>query len=168
MAKATQVEEMTLSYNLFDLPSAQHKAGLAGLLLLIDSLQQRGLAPLPDVRNPSATSVRLTLARIRCRPFLMICMTRAQVERRYKSKWSGKAPKREESFESQDEKTGKIKRIKEYIYDVVEPKASFLEHHYPGDENGWLKLWRDMLWTTLRAQPATRKIYEQRAHAQPC
>lgn len=168
MAKATQVKEITLSYNLFDLPSAQHKAGLAGLLLLIDSLRQRGLAPLPDVRNPSATSVRLTFSQDSMQTVFDDLYDAAQVERRVKSKWSGKAPKREESSESQDEKTGKIKKIKEYIYDVVEPKASFLEHHYPGDENGWLRLWRDMLRTTLRAQPATRKIYEQRAHAQPC
>lgn len=168
MAKATQVEEITLSYNLFDLPSAQHKAGLAGLLLLIDSLQKRGLAPLPAVRNPSATSVQLTFSQDSMQTIFDDLYDAAQVERSSRSKWSKKAPKREESFESQDGKTGKIKTIKEYIYDVVEPKASFLEHHYPGDENSWLKLWRDMLWTTLRAQPATRTIYEQRAHAQTC
>ena len=49
MAKSTQATELTLSYSLFDLPSAQHKAGLAGLLLLIDSLRQRGADPLPDM-----------------------------------------------------------------------------------------------------------------------
>ena len=61
-----------------------------------------------------------------------------------------------------------MKTQKAYVYDVVEPKATVLEHHYPGDENGWLKLWRDMLWTTLRAQPKARGVYEQRANSEPC
>ena len=61
-----------------------------------------------------------------------------------------------------------MKKQKIYIYDVIEPKALFLEHHYPGDEKGWLKLWRDMLWATLRAQPTTREVYEQRANSLPC
>ena len=60
MAKATQETEIILSYSLFDLPSAQHKAGLAGLLLLIDSLRQRGTDLLPDISQLSATGVKLT------------------------------------------------------------------------------------------------------------
>ena len=49
------------------------------------------------------------------------------------------------------------------MYDTVIPKAAFLEHHYPGNENGWLKLWRDMLWNTVRGRPTTRLVYEERA-----
>lgn len=167
MARKTPMKEIALSYDLFDLPSAQHKAGLAGLLLLIESLQQRGVSPLPGVNNLSATSVHLTFSQDSMQTVFDDLYDAAQVERRFKSKWNRKVPKREEIFESQDEKTGKVKKIKEYVYDVVEPKASFLEHHYPGVEKGWLKLWRDMLWNTLRAQPRTRNVYEQRARAQP-
>ena len=168
MAKATQPTEITLSYSLFDLPSAQHKAGLAGLLLLIDSLRQRGADPLPDVSHLSATSAKLTFTQDSLQTVFDDLYDAAQVERTSKSKWSGKAPKRVEIEEKRDEKSGKVKKQKIYVYDVVEPKASFLEHHYPGDENGWLKLWRDMLWTTLRAQPKTRGVYEQRVNSDPC
>ena len=90
------------------------------------------------------------------------------VERHSKNKWSNKEIKREEVEEIQDEKSGKIKKNKIYIYDVIEPRVSFLEHHYPGDEKGWLKLWRDMFWSTLRAQHATRKVYEKRANHHQC
>ena len=168
MEKATHETEITLSYSLFDLPSAQHKAGLAGLLLLIDSLRQRGADPLPDVSHLSATSVKLTFTQVSMQTVFDDLYDAALVERASKSKWSGKSPKRVEIEEKRDEKSEKVKPQKIYVYDVVEPKASFLEHHYPGDEKRWLKLWRDMLWTILRAQPKTRGVYEQRADSDPC
>ena len=168
MAKALPATEITLSYSLFDLPSAQHKAGLAGLLLLIDSLRQRGASPLPNVSHLSATSVKLTFTEDALQTVFDDLYDAAQVEQRSKSKWKKKTPKREEVEESQDEKSGKVKRRKIYVYDVVEPKALFLEHHYPRDEKGWLKLWRDMLWSTLRARPTTRKVYEPRMDNLPC
>jgi len=43
------MKELTLSYNLFDLPTAQHKAGLAGLLVMIETMKRRNLEPLPEV-----------------------------------------------------------------------------------------------------------------------
>lgn len=169
MAKAVQEREITLSYSLFDLPTAQHKAGLAGLLLLLDSLRQRGTDPLPDVSHLSATNAKLKFTRDSLQTVFDDLYDAAQVEGRSKSKRAkGKAPKRVEIEEFQDKEGGQVKKRKIYIYDAIEPKALFLEHHYPGDENGWLKLWRDMLWATLRAQPKTRGVYEQRADSQPC
>lgn len=168
MTKTAQETAMTLFYSLFDLPSAQHKAGLAGLLLLIDSLRQRGVGPLPEVHDLSATSVQLTFSKDSMQTIFDDLYDAALVERTSKSKWSGKAPKRIETEENQGEKSGKAKKQKIYIYDVVEPKALFLEHRYPGDEKGWLKLWRDMLWIILRAQPKARGVYEQRLNSAPC
>ena len=170
MEKAPQVKEITLSYSLFDLPSAQHKAGLAGLLLLIDSLRQRGADPLPSVSHLSATGVKLIFTQDSLQTIFDDLYDAAWVETRQKSKrrTGKKQPKRVEVEEYQDEKSEKVKEQNFYVYDDVEPKAPFLEHHYPGDEKGWLKLWRDMLWTTLRAQPKTRGVYEQRANSLPC
>ena len=146
MEKITQETAITLSYSLFDLPSAQHKAGLAGLLLLIDSLRQRGTGPLPEVLNLSATSVQLTFSEASMQTVFDDLYDAAWVETRQKSKRTGKKkPKRAETEENRDEESGKVKKQKFYVYDEVEPKVLFLEHHYPGDEKGWLKLWRDML-----------------------
>ncbi len=169
MAKISQETEITLSHNIFDLPSAQHKAGLAGLLLLIDSLQKRGVGPLPEVRNLLATSVQLTFSKASLQTVFDDLYDAAWVEKPQKSKRTGKKkPKRTETEEHQDKKSGKVKNQKSYVYDDVEPKALLLEHHYPGDKKGWLKLWRDMLWATLRAQPKARRVYEQRADSYPC
>ena len=41
-AKSSDPSTVTITYDLFDLPTAQHKAGLAGLLLQIDSMKNRG------------------------------------------------------------------------------------------------------------------------------
>ena len=48
--KNSTEKSICLKYNLFDLTSAQHKAGLAGLLLLIKSLKKRKLEPCPIVK----------------------------------------------------------------------------------------------------------------------
>ena len=168
MAKATEETEITLSYSLFDLPSAQHKAGLAGLLLLIDSLRQRGTDALPGVSQLSATGVKLTFNRDSLQAVFDDLYDAAIVERTSKSKWSGKTAKRIETEEKRDQKSGKMREHKTYVYDVVEPKAAVLGYHYPGEEKGWVKLWRDMLWTILRAQPKARGVYELRANSEPC
>ena len=39
--KAAPGASVTVKYDLFDLPTAQHKAGLAGLLLQIESMKAR-------------------------------------------------------------------------------------------------------------------------------
>ncbi len=48
-SKAAKPAQVTITYDLFDLPTAQHKAGLAGLLLQIESMQSRKL-PAPVFR----------------------------------------------------------------------------------------------------------------------
>jgi CRISPR-associated protein Cmx8 len=167
MAKASQPSEISFSYSLFDLPTAQHKAGLAGLLLLIDSMQQRGLGPLPVVSDLGFTGVTLTFTQAAMQVLFDDLYDAEVRETESKQKWKGAPPKREEAVEISDPKTGKAKTNKVYVYDTVRPKAAFLEHHYPGDENGWLKLWRNMIWDTLRGIPTTRGVYEERAEGNP-
>lgn len=60
--KVKSPPELKIAYELFSLPSAQHKAGLAGLLLLIESLRWRKKKPLPNiVGGPTTTGVTLEL-----------------------------------------------------------------------------------------------------------
>lgn len=40
----------------------------------------------------------------------------------------------------------------------------FLQTYFPDGEGSWIKLWRDMIWKTLRGIPATRGVYEERAN----
>ncbi|MCI0559332.1 MAG: type I-MYXAN CRISPR-associated protein Cmx8, partial [Nitrososphaera sp.] len=163
--------EISLTFDLFELPTAQHKAGFAGLLLLIASLRGRGISPLPHVNGLTPTSVALTLNEETLQAVFddLYDAEWQEIESKAKRKRKGTEiePKREQTVEQPDPKTGKVKKTKMFIYDAVVPKASFLEHHYPGDEHGWLKLWRDMLWTTLRGRDKTRLVYKERADKKP-
>ncbi len=56
MSKDDPAETLVLEYNLFDLPTAQHKAGLAGLLLMVESMKRRRMENVPDVRSATRSS----------------------------------------------------------------------------------------------------------------
>src|SRR5438874_678269 len=107
MAKTPESTEISLCYHLFDLPTAQHKAGLAGLLLLIDSLQQRGLGPVPIVNDLTGISVQLTCTRAALQTLFDDLYDAELREAESKTKWQGKEPNREETRETTDPKTGK-------------------------------------------------------------
>jgi CRISPR-associated protein Cmx8 len=57
------MNELVLDYNLFDLPTAQHKAGLAGLLIMIESMKRRGLKPLPKVLKLTANQAAISFTK---------------------------------------------------------------------------------------------------------
>src|SRR5260370_31666863 len=68
MAKKSTPEVVEIRYDLFDLPTAQHKAGLAGLVLAIRSLKERSekdpKAILPEsvpeiIEGPDDTGVKV-------------------------------------------------------------------------------------------------------------
>jgi CRISPR-associated protein Cmx8 len=63
MNEKAEQESLTLRYNLFDLPTAQHKAGLAGLLVMIESMRRRELEPLPEIVDLSPTGAAISLTR---------------------------------------------------------------------------------------------------------
>jgi len=62
MSNKTEGETLVLDYDLFGLPTAQHKAGLAGLILLIDSMNARKLSPVP-IAEYDATTARISFTR---------------------------------------------------------------------------------------------------------
>jgi CRISPR-associated protein Cmx8 len=78
-------------------------------------------------------------------------------------------PKRVETREIVDPKTNKTKTVQLFIYDQVVPRGSFVDELDTGSDGKklWLKLWRDLVWSTLRAVPATREPYDARAEERP-
>ena len=169
MPKAPAPESITVEYRLEDLPTAQHKAGLAGLLLAIEDLQERrdrgvsGSAP-PRVVEEGATSATFEFNRESLKALLNDLYDAETVERQVKAKWQGKKPKRVDEVPATPPATGQEKR---FVYDVVRPTGHFLRR-YTGDEDpgGWLKLWREMLWAVPRSRPTTRLPYNRRAEGQ--
>jgi len=160
----TASASIVLRYDLYSLPTAQHKAGLAGLILMIESMKARHLAPLPKIRNrsPAGAEIEFTPDNLQAVFDDLFDASWAEVESRYK--WPGKTPKRIEAKSSSDGKKGEDKR---YIYDAVRPEGRFLQTYYPDGDGIWVKLWRDMLWSTLRGRPTTRGVYEERADRKP-
>jgi CRISPR-associated protein Cmx8 len=127
-----QAENVTLDYELADLPTAQHKAGLAGLVLHIRNLESRGIGPLPEVvelRNTGA-QLRFTL------PALQTLF--------------------DDLYDAETITTEKGKEI-------LQPKGAFLAFWLDGGSGSpWLKLWREMVWSTLRSRDRQRGEYKTR------
>lgn len=156
---------VTLKYDLYSLPTAQHKAGFAGLYVLLETLKQRRVTPLPDIVTDGEGTATVTLTKESLGTLFNDLYDAGWVETESKSKWADSTPLREEVRETTDPVTGKEKKEKIFIYNRVVPKASFLE--VIGSQEPWLKLWRDTLWSTLRGKPTTRIPYNERAEGKP-
>ena len=158
-------DSITLEYHLANLPTAQHKAGLAGLLLLIEDLRERGHDDVPEV-CVEQHNARITIAEPQLQTVFDDWYAADWVEVQSASKWSGKTVKRVETVEVEHD--GKKKNEKRYVYDAFIPAGRIFARLYPESAREiWLKLWRDMLWAVLRAQPATRGEFEARANGKP-
>lgn len=155
-------DTFTLEYDLFSLPTAQHKAGLAGLMLMIDSLEARKIEPRPIVESLRPDGARISFTLPAIQTVFNDLYDSEWVEVASGKKWKDKEPKRVE--DASVEVKGKIKVERKFIYDAVRPKGVFLQEYYPDGNGLWVKLWRDMLWNTLRGIPKTRLVYEERAH----
>ncbi len=162
---------LSLDYRLAELPSAQHRAGLAGLVLMLERLERlpgekRGTARVTHLDEAGA-SVELDLDGLRR---LFDELYAAGVEERAESNpRKGQPPLREEERETKDDK-GKARLKRFFIYEVTVPRAGLLLDLDPtsnGRSGHWVKLWRDMLWQTLRGVPATRAPFVDRAAGKP-
>ncbi len=162
-------DTFTLEYDLFSLPTAQHKAGLAGLMLMIDSLEARKIEPKPIIESLRPDGARISFTLPAIQTVFNDLYDSEWVEVASKQIWKDnkgkkKDPKRVE--EASIEVDGKLKVEKKFIYDDVRPKGTFLQEYYPDGNGLYVKLWRDMLWDTLRAIPTTRNDYKERAKGQ--
>lgn len=162
---AKKGDTFTLTYDLFSLPTAQHKAGLAGLLLMIESLKARKIEPWPIVEELSPSGARIAFTKESLQVLFDDLYDGDWEEVSSKTKWKEREPKRIE--EADVEINGKAKREKRFVYDAVRPKGAFLQMYYSDGNGLWVKLWRDMLWNTLRGIPKTRLAYEERAEKKP-
>ncbi len=171
---------VTVTYDLFDLPTAQHKAGLAGLLFQIEHMKEKSPKPkaIPKVLEQTATTatVEFTAESVQCLFDDLYAAENAEV--RSKSKWAGTEPLRVEEVEEEVEVEGKEgkdgkptkKKVKTryFYYLQVQPLGNALRQHIKNGTKDWLKLWREMLWAIPRGNPTTRKPYEERAAEKPC
>jgi len=170
------VDVLSLDYQLAELPSSQHRAGLAGLVMMVKWLERQ-----PSFKDSSEAICEFTrldelgAALLINLPGLealfneVYAASLEEQERPQPFRSKNKEiipPLREEERQETDLKTGKTKTKKVYIYPVVVPKGAFIadyDQSSDGNKGHWVKLWRDMLWSILRGVPTTRKPFEARA-----
>ncbi len=172
MAKAktkSLPEVVSIRYDLHELPTAQHKAGLAGLILQIESMKERKKSghlredlEIPEVSEQTASSATIRFNRASVQELFDDLYSAEVVEVKSASKWP--SAKLKEERPNPDPKEGEPKRY--FIYEVVEPSGPFL-HQFTDDKEAWHKLWRNMLWTIPRGRPTTRFPFNSRAAGQP-
>jgi CRISPR-associated protein Cmx8 len=173
------VDVLTLDYQLAELPSSQHRAGLAGLVLVVQWLERQpafkqkieegAICKLTRLDDKGAT-LELNQSGLAALFDEIYDASTEEQERPQPLKNKQKEvilPLREEEREETDAK-GKQKIKKVYIYPIVVPRGSFLadpsyDQSSDGKNGRWVKLWRDMVWSILRGVPATRKPFEVRA-----
>jgi CRISPR-associated protein Cmx8 len=174
------IDVLTLDYQLAELPSSQHRAGLAGSVSIVRWLERQ-----PEFREKVANGAICRITRLDANGATLeinqaglealfdeiyAASTEEQARPQLLKNSRTKAviePLRKEEREETDAK-GKVKTKKIYIYPVVVPGGSFLvDSQYDKSSDGknghWIKLWRDMVWSILRGVPATRKPFEARA-----
>lgn len=163
-AKPAEPTEVVVRYDLTDLPTAFHKAGLAGLILLIDSLKTRKVVTDDEAKyDLSATAATVTFTELGVRKLMDDIYDARTIEVAVKSKWQGAKAAREPTAAEREAGTP-------FVYSVVQPRGQFLHDYYPEmpEEKSWLKLWRDMLWATIRPRDKNRLPYQERARGESC
>ena len=155
---AAEPEAVTIAYDLADLPTAQHKAGLAGLLLQIESMRARQLAAPdyePDKQRP-VTCVHVTFTKV---------TTQALFDDAYSASvnlewYSTKKPKEELRGERTREVRGD--KLKEFAYDTTRPLYPAVAQLLGdgGSGSAWLKVWQAMTWGVPRGVNTTRIPFE--------
>lgn len=181
-SQPTAADLLKLDYQLAELPSSQHRAGLAGLMLIVKWLERQpndspfkqkiehgAICTLTRIDAKGAT-LELNQSGVEALFDEIYAASTEEQERPQPLKNKQKEiipPRREEEKTITDDK-GKTKTKKVYIYPVVVPAGSFLadpgyDKSVDGKNGHWVKLWRDMVWNILRGVPATRKPFEARA-----
>jgi len=170
---------LELDYNLAELPSSQHRAGLAGLVLMVKWLDRlkksdsklTGISNLTRIDDHGAT---LQIDQTGLQELFNETYAASKEEQGRDAVLKNKKkevipPLREEQKTITDPKTGKSKEKTVYIYPVVVPRGAFLAAYDPSamdDKGVWIKLWRDMIWGILRGVPATRRPFDERSEGE--
>jgi CRISPR-associated protein Cmx8 len=166
---------LELGYTLAELPSSQHRAGLAGLVLMAKWLkrhtQKRGTFELRELDDNKATIVLDEAGLAWAFDELYdASLEEIEVEAQRKGRDGQPVPPWRVVEKEVEDKKGKggVKKKTLYVYHQVVPRGAWLLAHDPGaqgEKGPWVKLWRDYLWTILRGVPAQREPFKARAEA---
>jgi len=165
-------EVLELHYQLAELPSSQHRAGLAGLVLMVDWLKrQPHKQGICEIGKLDAHGATLRIDELGLEELFNEIYAASLEEQPRNAPLKNKRKEivpylRTEIQKLTDSKTGKTREKTLYFYESTIPKGAFLLGNDPttdGRNGCWIKLWRDVIWTIFRGVPTTRKPFEDRA-----
>src|SRR4051812_43064949 len=114
---AENIQVLELNYQLVELPSSQHHAGLAGLVLMVRWLERQGTNKgICELKRLDGLGATLRIDELGLEALFNEVYGAYNEEREYPQPFKNKAPLREESKELTDDKTGKTKAKTTYIY----------------------------------------------------
>jgi CRISPR-associated protein Cmx8 len=171
---AASAGHLELAYTLAELPSSQHRAGLAGLVLMAEWLgrypERRGTF---EINELDEEKVRLTLDEAGLAwafdELYDASVEEIEVDKPRKDRDGEVVPLRTVERDVEDKKgKGGVKKKTRYVYTQIVPRGAWLLAHDPaaeGDKGPWVKLWRDFVWSILRGIHTQRRPFEVRAEA---
>lgn len=170
---ASAPDLLELNYQLAELPSSQHRAGLAGLVLMVDWVKrQPNKQGICEISRLDARGATLKINEQGLKELFDEVYAASREERERSQPMKNNRTKdvvpylREEKRQTLDAK-GKPKEKTVYIYPATIPKGALLLKNDPsadGQNGAWIKLWRDVIWKIFRGVPATRQPFDDRAN----
>ncbi len=162
---------ISLRWELAELPSSQHKAGLAGLALCVRFLNRnlaaRGVCAIEAI-DASGLTLRVDQDGMQALFDEIYAASLEEQERdaEYKDKQKRVVPAKRTVERLVKDKNDKERPKTFYVYDAVVPRGGPIadwDRPPAGDKQLWLKLWRDFVWTVVRGIHAQREPYDLRA-----
>ena len=150
-----------LHYSLGELPSSQHRAGLAGLVLLIRWLRrQRGARRgMYEITRLDASGLTLRLSKVGLAMIFDAAYSAFTENRAYPFRFEEREPSEVQFIEDASGVTaGKTL----YIYPARVPKGAFLVEWDRSADGLWIKLWRDAVFSIFRSGGTPRLPYVAR------
>ena len=164
--------QVTLRYVLSQLPSSQHRAGLAGLILMIWWLQKQ-----PEFKHSAnaklevadldvdTVSIQFNLAGLTA---LMKAHFSAAFEEREREQKRANSKQKFQMIERQVRNCdpGKSKKTTFYIYTDIVPQGDLIRSFEPPNSKNlaWTKLWQELTWAVLRPRDKQRLPFKAMAN----
>jgi CRISPR-associated protein Cmx8 len=158
---ASAPDVLELDYQLAELSSSQHRSGLAGLVLMVDWLKRQpdkqGVCEITRLDARGAT-LKINQQGLEDLFNEVYGAFNLEPEATAEKKEQPNPSATEVEDDDDDEKDSKAR---------VVPKGAFLPDLDQSLQGDWIKLWRDMLFGTLRGRHRQRIPFKQNAEDQP-
>ena len=167
-------DQVSLTFDLHDLPTAQHRAGLAGLILQIDSMgpsanrRNPKLVPIIDEAGLTPTRVTITFTRESMQGIFDDLYAAKPVDQKFpkpKTKKGNQIPW--DTIEEATDSKGNKQKLYVYKSGTVVPLSPCLRYFSSDHASAWIELWHRMVWEVLRNEQA-RNPFKQVAGTGSC